>query len=190
MPSRAHLLGHGVAQRLAHRHAYGLAGPLGLGGRRGAAGAGGAACFASAGLAAAGASRPSAAARPAARGAARRRLGGIVDALAFGGEDRDRRVDRDAFGAFLDQDLARRCLRRPPRPPWSPCRSRSRRSPDPTSPRRRPSRATWPACPRSWSARGRASEPESTSIRPRPGRRSRARTDRARDCAARTPPRR
>ena len=106
----AHLLGHGVAQRVAD----GLGDHLGAGGdfRIGLGDGGrrralprpcgwGASALASAG----GADSAAFAA-----GAGARRLAEIGGAFAVGQNGRDRRIDRDVVGAFGDQNLAERAL--------------------------------------------------------------------------------
>ena len=116
-----HLLGHCVAQRLAHRHRRGRAGVVGLrrhhGPRRRPGGRGGR------------------------RRSSRRRFGRLIPPglgrasvfrlglpLRHSADHRDRRVDRDMLGALGNYDLAPARPRRSLRPPSSPCRSRSRRA--------------------------------------------------------------
>ena len=99
----------------------GLAGPFGLGGGAGGDGARPAPLAAGAALAGAASGRLP----RARRGAARIQRAGVLAVLQ---QHRDRRVDRHAFGALRRSGSCRSRLRRRPRPPWSPCRSRSRRS--------------------------------------------------------------
>jgi hypothetical protein len=102
----AHFLGHGVAQRLAHRHGHhlrcpGKSGSLGDGGRGGGRRAAEPLAFlAGCGMAADGRLGCGAGA---ARGAAAR-------FLALGGDDGDRRVDLHVLGAVGDEDLAEDAL--------------------------------------------------------------------------------
>ena len=136
----AHLLGHGVAQRLAH----GRSSPSRcLPARRAPAAPSAAAGSAAADSTLAGRRCAGAFAgglRPSTSAGAR--LGRFASALALGlgaavlerggvlalAEDqRDRRVDLDVLGALRRRGSCRACPRRRPRPPWWPCRSRSRR---------------------------------------------------------------
>ena len=113
----AHLLGHGVAQRFAHRgrHHLGAGRNVGVGDGLGVRGSRNLGRF----LLALGSSEASRALPPASSAAAlvrrpwraaqpwRRRIG---SALAFLQQDGDRRVDLDALGAGGDQDLAQNAL--------------------------------------------------------------------------------
>ena len=144
-----HLLGHGVAQRLAHGHADHL-GPgrnLGLGARLGGRACGPPApARPEAGLrrdrarapparsdgrsALAPAGRPQGDGprhRAAARCAASRGMRPPPGVLAVGEEHGDRRDSPSRARCPPAPGSCRAARRRPPRPPWSPCRSRSRR---------------------------------------------------------------